>query len=38
VAQSLVLVKDGQNLEVLTAADPLNGHVFRISLTLNVQK
>jgi hypothetical protein len=37
-AQSLVLVKDGQNLEVLSAADPLNGHVFRISLTLNVQK
>jgi hypothetical protein len=37
-AQSLVLVKDGQSLEVLTAADPLNGHVFRISLTLNVQK
>jgi hypothetical protein len=37
-AQSLVLVKDGQNLEVLTATDPLNGHVFRISLTLNVQK
>jgi hypothetical protein len=36
--QSLVLVKDGQSLEVLTAADPLNGHVFRISLTLNVQK
>lgn len=37
-AQSLVLVRDGQSLEVLTAADPLNGHVFRISLTLNVQK
>jgi hypothetical protein len=38
-AQSLlVTVKDGQSLEVLTATDPLNGHVFRISLTLNVQK
>jgi Flp pilus assembly secretin CpaC len=37
-AQSLVLIRDGQSLEVLTAADPLNGHVFRISLTLNVQK
>ena len=38
-AQSLlVTVKDGQNLEVLTATDPMNGHVFRLSLTLNVQK
>jgi len=38
-AQSLlVTVKDGQSLEVLSATDPLNGHVFRISLTLNVQK
>src|ERR1700674_68066 len=34
----LVTVKDGQSLEVLTAADPLNGHVFRLNLTLNVQK
>jgi hypothetical protein len=38
-AQSLlVTVKDGQSLEVLTATDPMNGHVFRLSLTLNVQK
>ena len=37
-AQSLVLIKDGQSMEVLSAADPLNGHVFRINLTLNVQK
>ena len=38
-AQSLlVTVKDSQTLEVLTATDPLNGHVFRITLTLNVQK
>lgn len=38
-AQSLlVTMKDGQSLEVLTATDPSNGHVFRISLTLNVQK
>jgi hypothetical protein len=36
--QTLVLVKDGQTTEALTAADPLNGHVFRISVTLNVQK
>lgn len=38
-AQSLlVTVKDGQSLEVLTATDPLNGHIFRLNLTLNVQK
>ena len=38
-AQSLlVTVRDGQNLDVLTATDPLNGHVFRINLTLNVLK
>jgi hypothetical protein len=37
-AQSLVSVREGQNVEVLTATDPLNGHVFRINLTLNVQK
>jgi hypothetical protein len=35
---SLVLLKDGQTLEALTAADPMNGHVFRINVTLNVQK
>jgi len=37
-AQSLVTIKDGQTVEALMAADPLNGHVFRISLNLNVQK
>jgi hypothetical protein len=38
-AQSLlVTVKDGQSLEVLTATDPLNGHVFRLNLTVNVQR
>lgn len=38
-AQSLlVTVKDGQSMEVLTATDPLNGHVFRLNLTLSVQK
>ena len=37
-AQSTVLVAEGQNMEVLTATDPLNGHVFRINLTLNLQK
>ena len=36
--QSLVTVKDGQTVEALSAADPINGHVFRINVTLNVQK
>lgn len=36
--QTLVLLKDGQTTEALMAADPLNGHVFRINVTLNVQK
>lgn len=36
--QSWVVLKDGQTLEALMAADPLNGHVFRINVTLNVQK
>lgn len=37
-AQSLVTVRDGQTVEALSAADPINGHVFRINITLNVQK
>src|SRR5579864_2036688 len=37
-ATSLVLLKDGQTLEALAAADPMNGHIFRINVTLNVQK
>jgi|GraSoi_2013_40cm_1033754.scaffolds.fasta_scaffold23525_2 hypothetical protein len=36
--QTWVVLKDGQTLEALMAADPLNGHVFRINVTLNVQK
>jgi hypothetical protein len=36
--QTLVLVRDGQTAEALSAADPLNGHVFRITVTLSVQK
>jgi hypothetical protein len=36
--QTLVLLKDGQTTEALMAADPLNGHVFQINVTLNVQK
>lgn len=37
-SQSLVALKDGQTTEVMSAADPLNGHVFRINVTLVVQK
>lgn len=37
-SQSLIVLKDGQTAEIISAADPLNGHVFRISVTLNVQK
>jgi hypothetical protein len=37
-SQSLVILKDGQTTEIMAAADPLNGHVFRLSVTLNVQK
>jgi hypothetical protein len=36
--QTWVVLKDGQTMEALMAADPLNGHVFRINVTLNVQK
>ena len=36
--QTWVVLKDGQTLEALMAADPLNGHVFRINVTLNVHK
>jgi hypothetical protein len=37
-AQSLLTIRDGQSVEALSAADPINGHVFRLSVTLNVQK
>jgi hypothetical protein len=37
-SQSLVVLKDGQTTEIMSAADPLNGHVFRINVTLVVQK
>lgn len=37
-AQSLITIKDGQTVEALSAADPINGHVFRMNVTLNVQK
>jgi hypothetical protein len=35
---SIVLVKDGQTAQIVSAADPLNGHIFRIDVTLTVQK
>ncbi len=36
-AENLIL-KDGQASEDLLSTDPLNGHVIRISVTINVQK
>ena len=36
--QSLIVLKDGQTTEIISAADPLNGHVVHITVTLNVQK
>jgi hypothetical protein len=36
--QALLSLKDGQTSEALVAADPLNGHVFRLNVTLSVQK
>ena len=37
-SQSLVVLKDGETTEMMAAADPLDGHVFRLGVTLNVQK
>src|SRR5713226_846820 len=36
-AENLIL-KDGQSSENLLSTDPMNGHTFRISVTINVQK
>jgi len=35
--ESLIL-KDGQTSESLLSTDPMNGHTFRVSVTINVQK
>jgi hypothetical protein len=35
--ESLIL-RDGQTSENLLSTDPLNGHTFRVSVTINVQK
>jgi len=31
-------LRDGQTSENLLSTDPLNGHTFRVSVTINVQK
>jgi hypothetical protein len=33
-----LLLKDGQTLENILSTDPLNGHVIRVSVTINVMK
>jgi len=33
-----LLLKDGQTAESVLSTDPLNGHTFRVSVTINVQK
>lgn len=33
-----LILKDGQTSENLVSTDPLNGHTFRVSVTINVQK
>jgi hypothetical protein len=33
-----LILKDGQTSENLMSTDPLNGHTFRVSVTINVQK
>ena len=32
------VLKDGQSMESIVSTDPLNGHVYRVSVTLNVAK
>ena len=32
------VLKDGQSIESVVSTDPLNGHVYRVSVTLNVAK
>lgn len=33
-----LILRDGQTSENLVSTDPLNGHTFRVSVTINVQK
>jgi hypothetical protein len=37
-AESNPVLKDGQTIESIVATDPLNGHVYHVSVTLNVLK
>jgi hypothetical protein len=32
------VLKDGQSIKSIVSTDPLNGHVYRVSVTLNVAK
>jgi hypothetical protein len=32
------LLKDGQTSEIVLSTDPLNGHILRVSVSINVQK
>jgi hypothetical protein len=32
------VLKDGQSVESIVSADPMNGHVYHVSVTLNVIK
>ena len=37
-AESNPVLKDGQTVESIVATDPLNGHVYHVTVTLNVLK
>ena len=37
-ASENLILKDGQTVESILSTDPLNGHVLRLSITINVQK
>ncbi len=37
-SSALVPLKEGQPTEVMTAADPLNGHLYRLTVTVTTQK
>jgi len=32
------VLKDGQSIESIVSTDPMNGHVYHVSVTLNVIK
>jgi hypothetical protein len=37
-AEITPVLKDGQTIESIVATDPLNGHVYHVSVTLTVVK